>query len=124
MKYKSKMYAVALVGALLDQKDTTTQKKILERFFVLLQKNGDIKKAREIVSLAEDVYCKKTGTRKVVLESARQVAIKNITKEFIREGDLLEEKINPALIAGLKIIINKERQLDFSLSHTIEKIFN
>lgn len=40
-----------------------------------------------------------------------------------KNGDIVEEKINPILVAGLKVIVNGERQLDMSLAHKLNNIF-
>lgn len=119
MKYKSKIYAQALVDSLSDK---VNQKKITDNFLKLLEKNGDMKKAREIILQAEQLFLKKTGNKKVVLEVARKVNTKDFTKNFIKKGDLVKEKINAKLIAGVKILINNERQLDNSLLGKLNKI--
>ncbi len=121
MKYKAKIYAEALVSVLLEKE--RDYKKISNNFFEILQKNGDLKKAREIMLLAEIIFHKKTGKRKIILETARKIQRKNILKDFFQEGDLVQEKINPELIAGIKIIINNESQLDFSLKNKLQQIF-
>ena len=120
MKPKAKFYAAALVRVMVSKKNN--EKKITDNFFALLQKNGDIKKAKEIIFLAEDIYVKKAGGRRVTVETARKIdhaGLKGITKK----GDILEEKINPNLIAGVKIVVNGERQLDFSLHKKLNDIF-
>ena len=98
-----------------------SQKELISRFLKLLEKNGDFKKAKEIISLAESLYLKKLKRRKIILETARK--IKNLKESFTENGDVVEEKINTDLVAGLKITINGERQLDFSLSKKLNDIF-
>lgn len=122
-KLKSKMYAKALVSLILDEKNLGNEKKIIDNFIKLLQKNGDTKRIEEIISLAENLFSKRTGKRKVILEMARKIDTKNLVKQFLKEGDLLEEKINTELIAGIKIIVNNNQQLDFSLQKKLQEIF-
>ena len=120
MKIKSKIYAEALVSSIIEKKS----KDVVVRFIKLLEKNGDIKKAKEIISLAESLFLKKTGNKKIVLEVAREMEKPALVKDFgVAKGDIVEEKINPSLIAGIKVIINNERQLDFSLKNKLDKIF-
>lgn len=123
MKYKSKIYAEALVG-LMDSKKAGGS-KIIDNFIELLKKNGDMKKAKEIISLAEAIFLKKTGKRKVTVETARKIG-RNLSALLSKElqADAIEEKINPEIIAGIKIIVNNEKQLDFSLKGKLEKIFS
>jgi F0F1-type ATP synthase delta subunit len=124
MKYKSKIYARALVDLVLSEKGESEIKKKIGNFLKILEKNGDIKKAKEIISLAENLYSKKTGNKKIVLETARKVNLKNISKGIVKNGDIILEKINPELIAGVKIIINNEKQLDNSLKNKLDKVFS
>ena len=120
MKYSAKAYAKALVE-LMAQKNN---KKYLAGFLDFLQNNGDMKKASQIILLAESLFYKKTGKRKVILETARKIERKNLLKDFFQEGDMVEEKINPELIAGIKLIVNNEKQLDFSLQKKLNEVFN
>ena len=120
MRYSPKQYALAILDLMTHKK--AEDSKIAKNFLKLLEKNGDIKKAKHILVLAEALYFKKTDTRKITIETARK--IKNVSKIFAEKGDVIEEKINPDIIAGLKIIINGEKQLDFSLKNRLEEIFN
>src|SRR3989344_1143796 len=113
MKYKAKEYAKAIAQI---------EKFDARKFFQLLLKNGDLKKAKEIVRLAEKFILAKSGNKKVVLETARKTGSQEIAKKIIAKGDIVEEKINPALVAGVRVIINDERQLDFSLQKKLQQI--
>ena len=105
MKYKAKEYAMAIAQA---------KKFNLQKFLRLLEKNGDTKKMKEIVALVE-----KMKYRKVVIETARTVK----TNWRFGKHDKIEEKISPELLAGVRITINGETQLDFSLKNKLDKIF-
>lgn len=124
MKYSPKIYAKALVELILSKQTPIQIKKNTAGFLEFLAKNGDRKKASQIISLAEGLFYEKTGKRKIVLEIARKIEKKNLLKDFFQEGDMVKEKINPELIAGIKVIINNNKQLDFSLKNKLEKIFN
>lgn len=123
-KQKPKIYAKALVELILEDKKGTPvglrPRDITEKFFALLQKNGDLKKAKEIIALAETLLLKKTGNKKITIEVARKSA--GMVFPF-KKGDMVQQKIRPEMIAGVKIIIDGERQLDFSLKNKLEKIF-
>ena len=121
MRYKAKDYATALAELVIDSK--VDKKKIMDRFLDLLKKNNDMGKAKKIVAESERIILNKKGNKKVVLQMAREIDNKNIVKSFSKEGDVVEKEINPALIAGVKVIINGEKQLDFSLKHKLEKMF-
>ena len=119
MRYTSKKYAEALVSALSGK---TEDKTAAANFLKLLQKNQDMKKATEILVLAEKLLLEKSGNKKVVLETARKTNTKDFEKSFIKKGDIVQEKINPALVAGVKIIVDGNRQLDLSLLSKLNKI--
>jgi len=122
MEHNPKIYAKALVSVITDKDSNKQQEKIAANFLKILEKNSDIKKAKEIISLAENFYCQKTGIRKIILETARTIGIRDFKKSFIEKGDIIQEKINPELVAGIKIIVNDEKQLDFSLKKLIDEI--
>ena len=113
MKYKSAWYARALAEIMVESK--VGDKIIADRFLDLLQKNGDMKKAGEILALAERIALKKTGNKKIILETARPQNTSAIKKIIAIKGDVVEEKVNPALVAGITITVDNEKQIDFSL---------
>ena len=121
MKYKPKKYAEALINSLSDKE--VDDNKIKNNFIKLLEKNGDMKKAKEIVALAEKLFLEKMGNKKVTIETARKVDIKDFAKKFVKKGDIVQEKINSQLIAGLKVIVDNDKQLDLSLAKKLENIF-
>ncbi len=123
MKHKPKDYAKALVDLVSEKKSESQQKKLVDNFLKLLKKNGDLKKSKEIISLAEMLFLKKTGGRKIIFEMARETK-KESFKGFLKKHDVVEEKINPDLIAGVKIVVNNEKQLDFSLMKKLNNIFS
>src|SRR5579863_8187438 len=104
MKYRSNVYAKALVNALLHKK--TDDQQIAVNVLALLKKNGDIKKSKQIIVMAEKILLKATGNKKVVFEIARKTDIQDLIKSFTKKGDVVEEKINPKIVAGVKIIVD------------------
>ncbi len=101
------------------------KKKITDNFLKLLVKNGKEGKAGEIIALARELLLKKKGNKKIILETARKMtqSQKDLLKSMAKEGDIVEEKINSELIAGVKIIINNEKQLDQTLFKKINNLF-
>lgn len=111
MKYKAKDYAKAILEI---------KKFNMKAFLKLLERNGDIKKLKEITVLVEKMLLTKNGNKKIILETARPLSKK---VKVGKRGDVVEEKINPDLIAGIKIMVDGERQLDFSLKNKLDAIF-
>ena len=101
------------------------EKKIVDNFVKLLIKNGQEKKAKEILSLAEEFLLAKSGNSKITLETARKMTAgqKKMMNDFAKTGDVIQEKINPELIAGIKIIINNNKQFDASMKSRLQNIF-
>ena len=63
--------------------------------------------------------------KKIIFETARKITAhqKKILEGIAKSGDLIKEKINPELIAGIKIIINNNRQFDGSMKSKLQNIF-
>jgi F0F1-type ATP synthase delta subunit len=122
-KNNIKNYAEALASALLDKKND--EKKIAKNFLMLLIKLGYQSRARKIVDLAEEIILKRQGNKKIILESARALTGKNkdLLDQFVKKGDIVKEKVNSDLIAGVKVIINNEKQFDNSLKSKLQNIF-
>ena len=107
MKNTTKTYAEALAHSLLKN----------------LEERGEVRKADRIVSMAEDLFLKKSGGRKIILETARPMDTKDLRAAFVKKEDMVQERVNPKLIAGVRIIIDNEKQLDFSLAKKLENMF-
>lgn len=120
MKYGSKIYAKLLSSLVLDKKS----KEVLSGFVKLLEKNGELKRINEIISLAEKEILKKTGSKKITIQVARSLDLGDFLKVFRKNGNIVKEKISPELLAGVKIIANDEKQLDYSLKSKLDKVFN
>jgi len=119
---KVKLYAKALAGVLFEK--TADEKKIIDNFVKLLVGSGYRSKAKEILDLAEDFLLSKQGKKKITFETARRLTADNRSKlkEFVEEGDVIKEKINHELIAGVKITINNEKQFDNSMLNKINNL--
>ena len=119
MKHKAKLYAKALAEIITEGKTAG----VARAFFNLLEKNGDMKKAAEIVALAERQLLKQGGNRQIVLQTAREADAEGLMKAIAKKGDAVKLETKPDLVAGVKIIIDNEKQLDFSLKSKLDAIF-
>ena len=120
---KIKLYAKALSEILSEKK--FDEKKVINNFVKLLVSSGYEKKAKEILDMAEEMLLAKQNKKSIIFETARKITAgqKKILESFAKEGDLIKEKINPELIAGVKIIINNSKQFDNSLKSKLQNIF-
>jgi len=124
MKYKVKDYATALAEILSENK--FSDKKISQGLIKLLERQNDLKKSKEIIDLAEFLLAKKNNKKSITFETARELSAsqRKILLKSTEKGDIITEKINPELIAGVKIIVDDEKQLDQTLLKKINKLFN
>lgn len=127
MKYKVKDYAKALAEVLSAKNPPTSGVGgISVGFIKLLEKQGDLGKAKEILEKTEIFLAKKQGKKSITFETARKLTDhqKKSFSKFIEKGDVVKEKISPDLIAGIKIVIDGDRQIDYSMKNKINKIFS
>lgn len=124
MRYSLNNYVDALTGVLSEtpNKDKET---VLSNFVKLIAKNGDISKRDKIVEAVHKKVVGMNGGRWVIVELARQLPEPRmrIIKEMFSVKDHIDFKINPALVAGIRITINGEEELDNSLQGKLNKIF-
>src|SRR3989344_7717001 len=122
MKNNTILYAKAL-AEILSQKEFDKE-KIVKNFVKLLIDAGYANKSEEILTLTQDFLLQKEGKRKITFETARAVtpSQKKLMDSMVKKGDVINEKINPELIAGIKIIINSSVQFDASLQSKLQKI--
>ena len=119
-----KLYAKALAEVIAKGKADISKEKIASNFVKLLISAGFEGKSKEILELAETMVLANQGKRKITFETARKSTSsqQKMLEKFVKSGDVVKEKINPELIAGIKIIINDSRQLDGSLQSKLQQI--
>lgn len=118
---KIKLYARALADIV--SKKGIDEKKIINNFVKLLVSTGYEKKSKEILALTEDFILAKQGKSKVTFQTARKMTAdqRKLMENFVKKGDVVKEKINPELIAGIKIIINDSQQFDASMQSKLSR---
>lgn len=127
MKYPAHIYAKALAEAITSPEAKGARgAEIAANFLALLRKNGDEAHARKIIEEAARMARGKGGIRKLTVESARPltVAQEKMVRALTKPEDVVETRIDPELIAGIRVIMNDELQFDGSLRGKLDKIFN
>ncbi|MEK9173176.1 MAG: F0F1 ATP synthase subunit delta [Patescibacteria group bacterium] len=122
MKYSPKDYALALSSIFEKSKD---EKHLISTFLKVVRKNGDQKILPKILEVFKKTEVRKNGGSHIKVEFAREtkeVQIKSILKQFSPK-DWVETSINPSLIAGVRITLDGEREIDNSLSRKLHKLF-
>ena len=124
MKYSPALYATALYKVLEDNK-AAEHKQIFQNFLKTVKKNGDQSRIDNIVSSFETMVVRGSGGHVINIETARELASdldRSITKLFSK-NDVQRRKINSKLVAGIRIEMDGERELDLSLATKLRKIF-
>jgi F0F1-type ATP synthase delta subunit len=124
MKYPVAIYAKALSLAIIEA-GPAGEDGVVRNFTELLRKNGDGAGAKKIIKEAWRVVRAKQGLREVVLESARPLSEKHgkSLRGFAGPKDAVVERVNVELIAGVRIVVNDEREFDGSLQGKLNKLF-
>ena len=124
MKHSPKMYARAFGELAAGHLSNTKEAELVKNFLGVIEKNNDAHQLKKIFAEAEKFLRMKTGLRSVTIETARKIGnLKKTFGHFLLQTDIVEEKINPELIAGIKLTVNDENQFDGSLSRKMKKLF-
>jgi len=124
MKYTPRLYAKALTTLLLEKHSEANEKDFLKNLLLLLEKNGDKKHLPEIIRLTERELAAKEGGREVLVETARKIPdLKKKLHHLLKPHDIVKEEINEELLAGARITINGESQIDASMKSQISSLF-
>lgn len=121
----AKDYARALIGVSHGRSgDDATA--IVANFMELVKKNHDWPRRDEIFKAVVEEERRSAGRNSYVVESARHLPAhlsEIILKALETTEKDVEHKVNPELIAGVRITRNTDEQLDMSLSHIMKKVF-
>lgn len=123
MKYPARFYSQALTS-LIEGGQAKEAQKIIDNLIVLLRKNGDLRLLPEIIERTERALARTQGGRSVRIETARPLPhIRETLRGILTPHDVVEERVNPSLIAGLTITIDGETQIDASLRSQLDSLF-
>ena len=117
--------AKALADLSLEKMTVEKEKEVAGEFVKLLLQHKMISKSDKIISLTQDYMLQRKGGKIVSIETARNMnaSQEKMISGFIKQNDKVSYNINPDIIAGIKITINNEKQLDFSLRKKLEETF-
>lgn len=124
MKYPVAAYAQGFVGAVSSLKSSAARTKAVKKLVLIAVENGDGRHLPLIAEEAGRMLREKLGIRKVTLETARPM--KNVRKQcgkLLRRSDVVEERVSPDLIAGIRIVIDDGIQFDGSMAGKMKKLF-
>ncbi len=123
MKYSLDTYTEALFNAL-DETEPVNKDKVLSNFVRILDKNGDIRYRDRIIESVHKRAVKRNGGKWVIVEVARELPEprQRIIREIFSENDFVGFSVNSALLAGIRITIDGEQELDASLNKKLKMV--
>ena len=97
----------------------------IKRLMSLLAKKGDAHRAKDVLREFEKLEVSKNGGKLVEVEFARAQGVKEREKVLTQFGakDRVVTKISPELVAGTRITVDGERELDVSLAGKMRALF-
>jgi len=123
MTFRPTQYARAFLESIAEGVPYVVAK---EHLLNLLAKNGDTHRAAHVVYEIEKLEVVKQGGMMVQVEFAREP--QRLDEEKIRGqftmADRITSRINPELIAGTRITLNDESELDLSLAGKMRMLFH
>jgi F0F1-type ATP synthase delta subunit len=122
VKYQPRHYAIAFREALESGVEYRTAK---ENLLAALGRKGDRHRFAQVVREIERFEAREVGGRMVTIEFAREMSDKKtreLTKAFAPK-DRVTTQIRPELIAGARVMIDDERELDLSLRGRMRALF-
>ncbi len=148
MKYAAGQYATALTEALADV-PAAKRPATIRRFLALLRKNRDMRRLATILRKVEKQSLADQGLRKVALVSAEPMPTRvkkeiaaaldlppHLPVENKQGGDesssrrwggkkpLWEETVDPAMLGGIRILIDDELLIDASARRRLDRMFS
>lgn len=98
---------------------------LMQTFLKTIEKNGDMPHRRKILAALEREFARDTGGRLITLEFAREVSpsmVRRITGVFGKR-DRTTVNVNPELIAGVRITVDGEEELDATFARKLKILF-
>ena len=123
MAKKTSLYARALVESLQDV-PVKEQKERIVRFKTLLKKRGDLRLQSAILGEFVKLWEKRDGKIATVISAkeAPDSFIHSITKTLKKEGYIVKEEENEALIGGFAVFLSNEYLIDNSIKGKLHKL--
>ena len=123
MKYTNEQYAEVLFRAT-NEKTAAKQKEVVKNFLLLLSRKGVFYRLPFVVQKFEKKYRAHNGINKVRIEYPDKITggVKKQIEKILGKKIFWEEKINPVLLGGIKIIVNDDLLVDASAKRQLDKI--
>ncbi len=126
MKYAPAHYAKAFSELATGAKTASAQSALVKNFWAAVEKNGDLGKAPKIITATEKHLRQADGRDLYEVETARATgtSAKKLLADIASPKDIVQESVNPELVAGARITKNDSEQLDVSLAKRLNELFS
>ena len=112
------------MSAFVESLEKAPQEAVISSFARLLKKTGDIKNAKKIFEAIHKKLVNQKGGKWISVETARESAsAEKLLKTKFSAKDHVEYSINQDLVAGTRITVNGEEELNNSLQSKLNKLF-
>ena len=124
MKYQITDY-VSVFMQEMEGADGLEQDRLVKRFIRVLDRNGDLSQGQKIVREMRHRLVRADGGRWVTVESAQPLTPPQleIIRDALTEKDHLETVLHPALVAGVRVTVDGQQELDASLAGKLKLLF-
>lgn len=129
MKHSPSLYARAFaLSALARRSDAkagpATDATLVKNLIALVRKNGDAKDLPKIAAEAGRLLREKEGIRKFTIESARPLSttLRDALRGMAGQKDVVHEKVDPSLVAGVRVTVDDDRRFDATLARRLQKM--
>ena len=124
MRESAENYARAFIFLL--EKYPHEQDRLIAGLKKALRRAGDERNAKKVIAAIEDAILRKEGKKKITVTSARPLSkesLDRIYKQFETDA-VFETKVQPDLIAGVRVMINREQLIDATLKRKLGILFS
>jgi F0F1-type ATP synthase delta subunit len=124
MRYSPELYAKSLFEVL-EASKPSEHDTVFKKFLQTVEKNGDYSRVNAITASFEKLVIKSNGGKMIDIETAREIDkdMKAKLSKMFGANDLIKTSINPRLVAGVRVELDEELELDYSLARKFRKLF-
>lgn len=125
MRYTVTQYSEAIAAAFADA-TADERSAMIRRFFGLLRKNKDTKLLGAIIRKIERRWFGSQKLHKVAVASVSPLtpAVKKEIEAALEKKPVWEEKIDPSLLGGMRVLIDDEFLIDASARRRLNRMFS
>jgi len=117
------MYARAFTEAC-EEVPAARRSALAAEFVAVVRRHGDGAKLSKILVLVEGMVVRSGGGHMIRLETARACSpqLRDRLKKIFGAKDRITERLRPEILAGIRVVVDGEREFDGSLKRKLDKL--